>query len=204
MSRSPRPSLLVPRRGGHARTWVSLGALVVLASCSLGDEPLRLHTTHAAPATSGSIRVVAREPMLPTYPCSRCHTGRAPDERERVLTEFHTQKVVHHGTGGGFCYRCHAKDNLDELHLPDGTRVSFNDAFELCGGCHGDKLRDWKAGIHGLTTGFWSGDRERRSCPACHDPHEPKFPLMTPEHAPALVRTAPRAAGNASEDDHGQ
>ena len=33
-----------------------------------------------------------------------------------------------------------------------------------------------------------SASAQRRSCPACHDPHEPRFPLMTPEHAPARCR----------------
>jgi len=199
-----RPAVLLPRPhpGVLALAW--LGALAALASCGVGDEPKKLHTTKPAPATSGSISIIARQPMLPTFPCSRCHAGRPPNEQERKLTEFHTQKVLAHGTEGGWCYRCHTKDNIDHLHLPDGKLVSFNEAYELCGGCHGDKLRDWKAGIHGLTTGFWSGDRERRSCPACHDPHAPKFPLMTPEHAPQQVRTAPRTAhnANASEEQH--
>ena len=178
MPGSPRPSVMF-----------CLGAVLVLAACSMGDEPQRLHTTKPAPAASGSIAILPRQPMLPTYPCSRCHTGRPPNETQRVLTEFHTQKVLAHGTEGGWCYRCHTKDNIDQLHLPDDKLVSFNEAYELCGGCHGDKLRDWKANLHGLTTGYWLGDRQRRSCPACHDPHQPRFPQMTPEHAPALPRT---------------
>jgi hypothetical protein len=174
-----------------------------MAACGMGDEPARLHTSHAAPAASGSVSVIDRRPFLPTYPCSRCHEGREPDRNERVLTEFHTQKILRHGTQKGWCYRCHTADDIDRLHLPDGTKVGFNEAYELCGACHGDKLRDWKAGIHGLTTGFWLGDRERRSCPACHDPHQPLFPLMTPEHPPALPRTVvaePRPASGESTD----
>ncbi len=164
-------------------------AAVGLTACGIGDEPQRLHTSHLPPAPSGSVRVEARQPLLPTFPCSRCHDDRTPDPTERKLTQFHTQKILKHGTLGGWCYRCHTKDDIDELHLSDGTRVSFNEAYELCGSCHGDKFRDWKAGIHGLTTGFWLGERVRRSCPACHDPHNPPFAPMTPEHPPALPRT---------------
>jgi formate-dependent nitrite reductase cytochrome c552 subunit len=142
---------------------------------------------------SGTITVDARQPFLPNFPCSRCHAPGAANPTERVLTEFHTQKVLNHGTQGGWCYRCHGKDDIDKLHLSDGTLVGFDQSYELCGSCHGDKLRDWKAGLHGLTTGYWLGDRQRRSCPACHDPHQPRFPQMTPEHAPALPRTVTAA-----------
>lgn len=177
--------------------------IALVSSCSIAEEPKRLHTSHAAPAPTGSVSIEPRQPMLPTFPCSRCHSDRAPDARERVLTEFHTQKVLHHGTQGGWCYRCHTKDNIDQLHLPDGTLVGFNEAFELCGSCHGDKLRDWKDNTHGLTTGFWLGERTRRSCPACHDPHNPRFPLMTPEHAPQRPRTVPAEAHGAHEESGG-
>jgi len=175
-----------------------------MVSCGIGDEPSRLHTTRPAPSASGSVSVLARQPLLPTFPCSRCHTDRKPDPRERALTEFHTQKILNHGTQGGWCYRCHTADDIDRLHLPDGTKVSFNEAYELCGSCHGDKLHDWRAGIHGLTTGYWLGDRERRSCPACHDPHQPKFAAMTPEHPPARPRTEPAEPKSTPEDPHGQ
>ena len=166
-----------------------LAVALLVAGCSIGDEPARLHTDHPAPIASGGVTVARREPLLPTYPCSRCHASRTPDPRERKLTEFHTQKIIHHGSQRGWCYRCHTADDIDHLHLADGTKVSFDEAYELCGSCHGDKLRDWEANNHGLTTGFWLGERSRRSCPACHDPHNPHFPLMTPEHEPQLPRT---------------
>ena len=176
--------------------------MIAFAGCSVGEEPARLHTDHAPPAASGEVTIAAREPLLPTYPCSRCHDARPPDPRERKLTAFHTQKILHHGAQKGWCYRCHTaggsadggtpqtpNDDIDHLHLADGTKVTFDEAYELCGSCHGDKLRDWKDNTHGLTTGFWNGERVRRSCPACHDPHDPHFPLMTPEHPPQLPRT---------------
>ena len=205
---SRRRSMSTPRdpRTSHRRRARLLGAALiavvaaVFTGCGVGDEPRRLHTTHAPPAASGGVTIAARKPLLPTWPCSRCHEGRAPDTRERVLTEFHTQKVLNHGTQGGWCYRCHTKDDIDQLHLPDGTLVSFDQAYELCGSCHGDKFRDWKAGIHGLTTGWWLGERTRRSCPFCHDPHSPKFPAMTPERAPQRPRTAPQPEHGAPED----
>jgi formate-dependent nitrite reductase cytochrome c552 subunit len=178
----------MPRRLGRLLMYV--GCLCAL-SCSLADEPARLHTAHPPPVPSGSVTIDARQPLLPTFPCSRCHAPGKANTQERKLTEFHTQKVLDHGTQSGWCYRCHGKDDVDKLRLADGTLVGFNEAYELCGSCHGDKLRDWKANLHGLTTGYWLGERQRRSCPACHDPHSPRFPQMTAEHAPALPRTVP-------------
>jgi hypothetical protein len=197
---------------GHVRCFAPLmmGRATLLlcaigvAACSIGDEPRRLHTTLPPPAPSGSVSVEARQPLLPTFPCSRCHQDRPPDPKERKLTQFHTQKVLEHGSLGGWCYRCHTKDDIDRLHLADGTLLSFDEAYELCGSCHGDKLRDWRAGIHGQTIGFWLGERTRRSCPACHDPHKPHFPVMTPEPPPALPRTVSSAeAAIDHEQAHG-
>jgi hypothetical protein len=195
-------------RSNGARSAAAAVASLLLLACNLGDEPARLHSTEPAPVPSGSVTIDARQPLLPTFPCSRCHAPGTANPEARRLTVFHTQKTLNHGTQSGWCYRCHTKDNVDKLHLQDGTLVTFNEAYELCGSCHGDKLRDWKAGIHGLTTGYWLGDRQRRSCPACHDPHSPRFAPMTAEHAPALPRTvsptahAAQASGERHHEEH--
>jgi formate-dependent nitrite reductase cytochrome c552 subunit len=182
--------------------FAALCAAAALVACGM-EEPARLHTTHPAPSATGSITVEPRRPLLPTYPCSRCHEGRAPDPAERRLVEFHTQKTLQHGPQRGWCYRCHSKEDIDQLRLLDGTLVGFDEAYELCGSCHGDKLRDWRSGIHGLTTGEWNGPRLRRSCPNCHDPHNPRFAAMTPERAPARPRTAPAAGAHEDHDGEG-
>jgi uncharacterized CHY-type Zn-finger protein len=197
MSVAVAPGVRSPLNG------VLLLASLALAACGM-DEPQRLHTTRPAPSAHGTITVDPRQPLLPTYPCSRCHEGRAPQPGERRLVEFHTQKTLKHGTQRGWCYRCHSKDDLDKLHLADGEVVSFDESYELCGSCHGDKLRDWKAGSHGLTTGDWNGDRLRRSCTNCHDPHNPHFPAMTPERAPQRPRTVPAEPHGAHEDGDGE
>lgn len=201
MGDSSSVAIASPRRFGRsARSlgWLPVVTLACVAACSIAEEPKRLHTDRPPPAASGAVIVDARQPLLPTFPCSRCHADRPADATPRKLTEFHTQKELHHGSQGGWCYRCHAKDNIDKLHVADGTLLSFDEAYELCGSCHGDKLRDWSNNLHGLTTGFWNGERHRRSCPACHDPHNPRFPLMTPEHAPQRPRIVP------ASDPHGE
>lgn len=167
--------------------------------------------THGAPPTSasaiatGPIFVEVRSNNLATYPCTQCHADRTPDPNERPLKEFHTRVDLVHGNASGWCYRCHTKDDIDKLHLVDGTKVSFDEGYELCGQCHGDKYRDWKDGIHGLTTGQWNGQKYKRSCTACHNPHRPKFTSMTPERPPTRPRPRPEirpAPQESHEESH--
>lgn len=192
---------------GAAASFVPFAAAVVLGGCNQHEEPLHHRQLAEGVAIPTTVTVEARIPRLPTYPCSRCHgaPNREPDPRERAFVEFHTQKVLKHGTQGGWCYRCHTKNDIDKLHLQDGTLVTFDQAYEVCGSCHGDKFRDWKAGLHGLTTGFWNGAEVRRSCPNCHDPHSPAFAPMKPERMPARPRTEPATThATASEGTHGE
>jgi len=44
-----------------------------------------------------------------------------------------------------------------------------------CGQCHGDKYRDWRAGIHGKRVGQWDGEKSYFLCVNCHNPHSPGF-----------------------------
>lgn len=145
-------------------------------------------------AGSPSVTILPRTPHLRTYPCvEQCHTDREPDPNERVLDEFHTLRSIRHGETMFWCPFCHKPDNLDRLQLLDGTDVSFDAAYRLCGQCHGDKVRDFHAGIHGLTTGSWQTTRERRSCPVCHDPHDPHRPQFRSLPPPTKARGRPEA-----------
>jgi hypothetical protein len=159
-------------------------------SCSAPEHgPTAEHAASSlAAAASVTVHVLPRTPSLPNHPCRRCHADRAANPSERALTQFHGRMTLTHGNLHGWCYACHATEDLDSLRLPSGARVSFDASFEVCGSCHGEKLRDWRAGLHGLTTGHWNGLQERRACTACHDPHAPRFPAMPTRPAPPRPR----------------
>jgi hypothetical protein len=53
--------------------------------------------------------------------------------------------------------------------------VPFTESYRLCGQCHGDKFRDWRAGIHGRRVGDWDGTKTYLLCVSCHNPHSPSF-----------------------------
>lgn len=119
------------------------------------------------------------------YPCTRCH-DRPDDHNEtrRTLTLQHTDIKLVHGPREQWCYGCHNPTNRDKLRLAGGRLIDFKDSYELCGQCHGPKLRDWRLGIHGRRVGCWNGKRQYLLCVHCHSPHAPHFPKIQPKPRP--------------------
>lgn len=118
------------------------------------------------------------------FPCSQCHTDMETNFQRRELEDFHDDIVFEHDKENRWCLDCHDAENRDMLHTASGELIHFEESYKLCGQCHGPKLRDWKAGIHGRRTGYWNGRKEYLLCAHCHDPHSPKFPKIEPEPAP--------------------
>ena len=111
-----------------------------------------------------------------TVKCESCHADTTKREHEKI--------VLHHAQEQRGCLDCHDAANRDVLRLANGTHITFEESFKLCGQCHGTQYRDWKIGLHGKRTGAWNGRREYRLCVACHYPHEPRFKPMVPQERP--------------------
>lgn len=128
-------------------------------------------------------------PLGDDFPCSACHDYREPNPKRRELVEWHDEIVAmfHHDSENRWCLDCHDLVQRDSLRLASGKLLSFNESYKLCGQCHGDKLRDWKVGIHGKRKGFWNGEKEYLLCVHCHNPHSPKFQKLKPEPPPEVV-----------------
>jgi len=118
------------------------------------------------------------------FPCSECHAEMEPNLERRELEEFHDDIVLKHDEKNRWCMDCHDAQNRDMLHSASGELIDFKESYKLCGQCHGPKLRDWKAGIHGRRIGYWNGQKEYLLCAHCHDPHSPKYKKMKPEPPP--------------------
>ncbi len=119
-----------------------------------------------------------------TFPCSMCHADMETNLERRELVDFHDDIVLKHDEENRWCMDCHDTENRDMLHSASGELIDFTESYKLCGQCHGPKLRDWEAGIHGRRTGQWNGEKQYLLCAHCHDPHSPKFQKMKPEPAP--------------------
>src|SRR5208283_958042 len=118
------------------------------------------------------------------FPCSNCHAGMPPDRQRRELTAMHADIVLKHDETHRWCLDCHDADNRDVLHLASGERVPFEESYRLCGQCHGEKYRDWRAGVHGRRTGNWNDGKTYLLCVNCHSPHQPRFHALAPKPAP--------------------
>jgi len=119
------------------------------------------------------------------FPCSNCHAGMETNPKRRVLKEEHTNIQLKHAAEQRWCLDCHDAQNRDKLKLANGDHIDFEHSYELCGQCHGNMYRDWKAGIHGKRTGYFEGgQRMYMLCVNCHNPHDPVFKPIKPMPAP--------------------
>jgi predicted CXXCH cytochrome family protein len=138
--------------------------------------------------------------------CAECHPANDPVKLDYdtdgnvVMPKAHMGLLaMAHGRDArnNNCYNCHVREQLNQLHTADGEKVGFDQATLLCASCHGPTYRDWKAGAHGRTSGFWNkadGATERQQCASCHDPHAPAFTGLIPMPGPHLLHPLPEAA----------
>jgi len=119
------------------------------------------------------------------YPCTSCHNNFKPNPVRRVLVDWHDDisAMLKHGEDR-WCLDCHDLKNRDSLRLASGKLLDFKESYKLCGQCHGEKLRDWKVGVHGKRTGEWNGKKTYFLCVNCHNPHSPKFQPLSPDPPP--------------------
>ena len=120
------------------------------------------------------------------FPCNDCHSSQTPNPVRRKLVDFHEEisDMFNHDSQNRWCLDCHDLNNRDSLRLASGKLLDFKESYKLCGQCHGDKLRDWKVGVHGRRIGEWNGKKEYFLCVSCHNPHSPKFAQLKPEPPP--------------------
>ena len=173
-------------------------ALALLGACNHEQGPSWL----SGPGGTQASVAAAAEPELEVppppftegaFPCSDCHDPSiAPNTKRRELKLAHTEIKLHHDEEHRWCLDCHSAEDRDRLHLANGTLVEFSESYRLCGQCHGDKYRDWRAGVHGRRSGAWDGHKKYLLCVHCHNAHAPKFQPLQP--MPPPVRPAPRTS----------
>jgi hypothetical protein len=126
------------------------------------------------------------------FPCSDCHDPDIPIRTtRRPLRYAHQDIVLHHDEEHRWCLDCHDATNRDRLRLASGETLPFEESYRLCGQCHGDKYRDWRAGVHGRRSGRWDGHKTYLLCVHCHDSHAPAFKPIKPEPAPKRPTRTP-------------
>jgi hypothetical protein len=163
-----------------------------LAGCGSDPdaEPFALGGPAPAAAPHGPAELRVEVPPPPfsegIFPCTECHVEKdLPTNRmRRPLVDAHDDIVLKHDEEHRWCLDCHDADNRDRLHLASGEAVPFEESYRVCGQCHGEKYRDWRAGVHGRRIGQWNGPKEYLLCVHCHSPHQPRFKALAPKPAP--------------------
>jgi len=133
--------------------------------------------------------------------CYVCHERNKPlklkldAEGNVVVPKEHEDIVMAHGRHhrNNNCFNCHDETNLELLQTRDGRQLKLVESPALCGSCHGPTYRDWEAGVHGRTSGYWKrelGPIDRKACASCHNPHSPPFPPRQPAPGPHLLHPA--------------
>ncbi|MBI5432312.1 MAG: hypothetical protein HZA52_05745 [Planctomycetes bacterium] len=126
------------------------------------------------------------------FPCSECHEADMPvNTKRRELSMAHTDIVLKHDEEHRWCLDCHDAADRDSLHLAGGDKVPFEESYRLCGQCHGDKYRDWRAGVHGRRGGNWDGEKSYLLCVNCHNAHSPRFAPIKPLPPPPKPERTP-------------
>ncbi len=118
------------------------------------------------------------------FPCKQCHDRPGDPTRRELAFHDEIQAQFSHDAEHRWCLDCHDNANRDVLHLSSGAPVPFTESYRLCGQCHGDKFRDWRAGVHGKRIGRWDGQKTYFLCVNCHNPHSPRFKALKPEPPP--------------------
>nr|WP_321358693.1 hypothetical protein [uncultured Draconibacterium sp.] len=172
-----------------------LGLFFFCCSCSSqlsdaenNDQEINNSTEQSAVKTANITEIAVEAPPLTIFPCNDCHSEIEPNPERRELIDMHDDitAIFNHDSDNRWCLDCHDLNNRDSLRLANGELLDFKESYKLCGQCHGLKLRDWKAGVHGKRTGEWNGKKEYLLCVHCHNPHAPKFELLTPEPPPVI------------------
>ncbi|WP_257309564.1 cytochrome c3 family protein [Geothrix fuzhouensis] len=167
---------------------LALGLLILLGPAAFAGPPAANQPSEIKVDTPAQEGIQVPKPPFSEgiFPCTSCHDGKSmkPNLKRRVLTDMHTDIILNHGPASRWCLDCHDANNRDSLHLASGEKVSFTASYLLCGQCHGDKLRDWRVGVHGKRTGNWNGLKQYLLCVNCHNPHSPRFKALKPMPAP--------------------
>ncbi len=157
--------------------------------------------------------LIAADEDVTYFDCYLCHEENKRlelnlDEQGLViLPEEHEDIEMGHGTHGrnNNCFNCHNPNNLALLESRDRHELKLQNSTPLCGSCHGPTYRDWEAGAHGRTSGYWdlaAGEATRLDCVNCHDPHSPAFPSRKPAPGPHYLREVKSPVGPTKENDH--
>lgn len=159
--------------------------------------------TNTAPVRVSAGEIIRTGGDASNFECNTCHEKnkiiqiRFDTNNNIILPKEHEDLEMRHGRNyrNINCYNCHDSGNLEMLTTRDGRQLKIEQSTLLCASCHGPNYRDWEAGIHGRTSGYWNqkfGTIVRLDCVSCHHPHAPAFTSLKPAPGPHPLHLNPR------------
>lgn len=178
------------------------GSGPALSAIPLVDPALIQPTT----IRTSYVQLIRAKADLSDFDCYGCHEKAKPPvlrfdtNLNLIIPDEHKDIVMAHGSHNrnNNCFNCHDEHNLTLLQTRDGHEVKLEESPPLCGSCHGPTYRDWEAGVHGRTGGYWARDKgefRRQICVDCHNPHHPKIPSRQPLPGPHPLHPTPPPSG---------
>jgi len=155
--------------------------------------------TNTATVRTSYAEMLRKGEDVSDFDCYTCHDKKNPPplrydaKHVLIVPKEHSDIVMGHGRNNrnNLCFNCHDETNLELLQTRDGRELKLSESTPLCGSCHGPTYRDWDAGAHGRTSGYWNrqlGAITRQDCVSCHNPHAPDFPSRHPAPGPHPLR----------------
>jgi len=156
---------------------------IFTGQCALDRHSSRAYASRPLPAEPAPVLLPA-PPVNDEYlPCDDCHEDEPTKFMVRGLDDHQDTQLNH---GDLWCLDCHGVQQHEKRHLSDGSLIDFDQSWRLCTRCHYEKLKDWRAGLHGKRTGHWRGAKDYRTCVACHRPHSPHTEDLEPKPRPLM------------------
>ena len=190
---------------GVVVVFVLLAAAFVLRMPARPAALAEIPLVDASITSNATVRVsysqlAAAKADLSDFDCYGCHERNKPPplrfdaQHVLIIPSEHKNIVMGHGSHNrnNLCFNCHDETNLEVFQTRDGRQLKFSESTQLCGSCHGPTSRDWEAGAHGRTSGYWNrslGPMIRVDCVSCHNPHAPPFPPRKPAPGPHPLRS---------------
>jgi len=129
-----------------------------------------------------SFLIPERKNQIKSYACTECHSesldqlkGKSSGKKAHWNID-----LIHANKNTMNCVTCHNESDMDNLKSITGTKIDFNNSYNLCSQCHSKQFSDWKGGAHGKRIKSWVEPRLSLTCVNCHNPHKPSFDSRWP------------------------
>jgi hypothetical protein len=138
---------------------------------------------HTIEITEGehTFLIPERKSQIQSFECSECHSKPLKKLKGKEFKKAHWDIRLKHANAEAMnCTICHDAKDMNHLKSLTGSKIDFNQSYNVCKQCHTKQFEDWKGGAHGKRIESWALPRASMTCVNCHNPHSPSFESRWP------------------------